>query len=181
MIVVTTCRRPTQRIRSFAKDLANSHPSTILLTRGKTGLVELAAAARNLKSNRIATVSRWMGGPGRIEFLNSDTDPPSQLIVYLKDVRLRREHGKCRTGKAEIVTTPETLRSETYKFAGWYSNFFGLELLDIGLSRRSRVSIHISEDSNLIRVALISPPSETRIGPSFTISRIDWGKAETAR
>jgi len=142
-------------------------------------LAQLRAATRNLESNRIITVSRWMGGPGRIEFLKSDTDPPSQVTVYLKDVSLRREHGGRRTAKAEIVTVPEILRSETYKFARWYSDFFGLELLDVGSSRPSSVSIHISDDSNLIRVALVSPSSEAEIGPSFTISRIDREKADT--
>ncbi len=178
MIVLTTCRRPTQRIRSFTKDLSNLHPTTRLLTRGKMGLVDLVAVARSLKSDHVAIISRFMGGPGRIDFLKLNPVALLELTLYLKAVKLRREYGTRHSCRPMIVTVPVNMRSDTAKFARWYAELFAVRLSSES-SSNTNASIHMSEESNTIRVAVISPSAET-VGPSYDISRIDWGPADTA-
>ena len=181
MIILTTCRRPTQRIRSFIKDISNSHPATTLLTRGKLDLLNLATTARKSKSDHLMVVSRWMGGPGKMGILKVDSDHASPLVaLHLKRVKLRREYGSGRAPKAQIVTVSKDARPETIKFARWYSNLLGMEPRDSGNHAGHKASIHISDDPHTIRVALTSPPTEFEVGPSFTISRIDWDPVETA-
>lgn len=180
MIVLTTCRRPTQRIRSFTKDVSHSHPATTLLSRGKLGLVDLATAARRLGSNQILVVSRWMGGPGRIELLRLDSNLAFLFsTLYLKEVRLQREYTTHRAPKAEIVTIPRNLRPDTARFARWYSELFGMRLLDSEAAGNHKASIHVTDDPHTIRVTLTSPPAEMEIGPSFTIRQINWKPTET--
>jgi len=180
VIILTTCRRPTQRIRSFIKDISNSHPATTLLTRGKLDLLNLATTARKSKSGHLLIVSRWMGDAGKMEVLKVDSDHVHPLVfLNLKWVRLRREYGSGRVAEAQIVTIPKDSRPETIRFARWYSNLFGIEPRDLGNHAGFKASIHISDDPHTIRVAVTSPPSELEVGPSFTISGINWSPAET--
>jgi rRNA maturation protein Rpf1 len=182
VIVLTTCRRPTQRIRSFTKDISHSHPATTILSRGKLGLVDLATATRKFGSNQILVISRWMGGPGRIEFLSLDSNRVSlSSTLYLKNVRLQREYDTHRAPRAEIVTTSEKIHSETARFAKWYSELFGMRLIDSEMAGSYNASIHVSDDTHTIHVSLTSPPAETEVGPSFTIRQINWKPMETFR
>ncbi len=174
MIVLTSCRRPTQRIRSFIKDLSNLHPTTRLLTRGKMGLGDLVAAARSLGSDHVAIVSRWMGGPGRIEFMKLDSPTRPEVTLYLKAVKLRREYGTRHSCKPIVLTLPVHARSDTTRFARWYAELFEMRASE-ELSDSSNASIQISEKPNTIEVTVISPSGET--GPSYSIGRIDWESA----
>ena len=174
MIILTTCRRPTQRIRSFIRDIQISHPNTTLLARGKLGLGDLLATARRLSSDNILFVSRWMRGPGLIELLRVNPNIVSRSPTpYLNGVRLRRGYVVRRAPRAEIVTTSTSPSSETAKFARWYSQLFGMRLLEPDATGICKASIHITDHSKGVRVALRSPPTESDVGLSFTVGRID--------
>lgn len=93
MIAIGTTRKPTQRIRSFIKELARVIPGSIRFTRGKQGFGEFCDTAQNLGSTRILLVGAYHGNPGRLGFIEFNGEswefqPPT---IIVKTARLLRE------------------------------------------------------------------------------------------
>lgn len=93
MIAIGTTRKPTQRIRSFIKEIARVIPGSIRFTRGKQGFSEFCDTAQNLGSTRIMLVGAYHGNPGRLGFLEFNGEiwefqPPT---IIIKTTRLLRE------------------------------------------------------------------------------------------
>lgn len=85
MIAIGTTRKPTQRIRSFIKELARVIPDSTRLTRGKQGFEEFCESALDLGATRILLIGAFHGNPGRIGFLNYSGEtwnfhPPTIII-----------------------------------------------------------------------------------------------------
>ena len=111
MIAIGTTRKPTQRIRSFIKELNRAIPSSIRLTRGKQAFDEFCESAFDRGATRILLVGAFHGNPGRIEFLHLSQDtwafqPPT---IILKSVQLLRDQKNQppRTIK-RLVVVPDT-------------------------------------------------------------------------
>ncbi len=93
MIIITTCRRPTRRLRSFVKDLAKVIPNSIRVNRGKMSLKDLIAYSRSLGARMIILVGLRHGNPGIVRFIELTEfgytfKPP---IIQILSVRLIRE------------------------------------------------------------------------------------------
>jgi U3 small nucleolar ribonucleoprotein protein IMP4 len=93
VIAIGTTRKPTQRIRSFIKEIARVIPGSIRFTRGKQGFSEFCDTAQNLGSTRILLVGAYHGNPGRLGFLEFNGEswefqPPT---IIIKTTRLLRE------------------------------------------------------------------------------------------
>jgi len=94
-IIVTTSHRPTQRVRSFVKDLVSVLPGAEKLTRGKATLRDLYYEAAARGAQRVIVVSVWKGNPGTLH-VYEPLEPPSlelrlMLRIMLEGVRLSRE------------------------------------------------------------------------------------------
>ena len=95
LIIVTTSHRPTQRVRSFVKDLVSVLPRAVRLTRGKATLRDLYYEAMGLGARRVVVVSTWKGNPGTIH-VYEPLEPPEEglreiLSLRLSGVKLSRE------------------------------------------------------------------------------------------
>ncbi len=93
MIVIGTTRKPSQRIRSFAKELSRVIPRAARLTRGKQSLIEFCEEARSQGASRILLIGGYHGNPGRLIFLQYLQrkwlfQPP---LIFLKSVILLRQ------------------------------------------------------------------------------------------
>ncbi|MFX1319057.1 MAG: hypothetical protein ACFE9D_02125 [Promethearchaeota archaeon] len=93
MIAIGTTRKPTQRIRSFIKELNRVIPGSIRLTRGKQAFDEFCESAFSQSATRILLVGAFHGNPGRIGFLHHSQDtwefqPPT---IILKSVQLLQD------------------------------------------------------------------------------------------
>ena len=93
MIAIGTTRKPTQRIRSFIKELSRVIPRSIRFTRGKQSFGEFCDTAQNLGSTRIMLIGAYHGNPGRLGFLEFngkiwEFQPPT---IIIKTTRLLRE------------------------------------------------------------------------------------------
>ena len=93
MILLTTSRRPTGRIRTFCRDLANSIPDVTRVNRGKMSLDGVAEKAIELEADRVVVVDRWHGGPGKINLfqISSTGLKPVPPLMLIGKIRLRRE------------------------------------------------------------------------------------------
>ena len=94
-IIVTTSHRPTQRVRSFVKDLVSVLPGAEKLTRGKSTLRDLYYEAVARGAQRVIVVSVWKGNPGTLNIYEPLEPPRMELRlisrIMLDGVRLSRE------------------------------------------------------------------------------------------
>ena len=101
MILLTTSRRPTGRMRAFCRDLANSIPDVVRVNRGKMSQDGVAEKAIELEANRVILVDRWHGGPGKInlfqDFINW-TKACSSANVAVWNSSSKRIRGRNETG-----------------------------------------------------------------------------------
>lgn len=177
MILLTTCRRPTERIRIFASELSHSIPKCRRINRRKTSLAALAERCLELRCDKALILQRWMGGPGKMQLLelrNSDLKefPP---LIYLADVKLRREYGILGRFQAEAITVQSEANPELVRLAESLSSFFELPLVTLPGKGSYRVALQVLQHSRWkAKVVLGSPPSMREIGPSLTIKHLSW-------
>lgn len=111
MIAIGTTRKPTQRIRSFIKELSRVIPGSIRFTRGKQSFGEFCDTAQNLGSTRILLVGAYHGNPGRLGFLEFsgktwEFQPPT---IIIKTTRLLRESKvKPTSGIKNLYVVPDS-------------------------------------------------------------------------
>ncbi|MEM2339711.1 MAG: hypothetical protein QXL32_04470 [Candidatus Bathyarchaeia archaeon] len=177
MLLISTSRRPTRRILSFAKDLRNSIPNSIKLQRGKRGLKDLLNAALEAGCDRVLLITRWKGSPGKLEMMEINGGgfraiPP---LIYIKGIKLRREFGIEGRFIASSITLGRVER-EGLELARSLSRFLRMPLLEDPRDARGEgTSIHISEDrAGALRVSVTSPRGAREVGPAFTIRHLIW-------
>ena len=94
-ILVTTSHRPSQRVRSFVKDLASVLPNAVRRNRGKATMRDLYYEAVSIGANRVVIVGGRKGNPGVISVYEPSEPPEEELKLLarlsLLGVRLSRE------------------------------------------------------------------------------------------
>jgi rRNA maturation protein Rpf1 len=146
VIAIGSTRKPTDRIRSFIKELTHVIPNAVRLTRGKQGFAEFCSEATSTGACRMLLVGAWHGNPGRLVFLQQDAkgewvfQPPT---ILLKSVTLLRELGRDppapRTSLYVVPETPEDATPAESLAAA----------LDATLTPRDRVPVTSDRDAVL--------------------------------
>lgn len=179
MILLTTSRRPTGRIRTFCRDLFNSIPDVVRVNRGKMSRDGVAEKAIELDADRIVVVDRWHGGPGKVSIFSLSSTglkfvPPMLLI---SGIRLRRElkEGTKRVRSSVITIEPEA-SPELEIVARHLSQFFNLPIVSLdGACKNHRVSMHFSFDSSgRLQITFLLLQRMVEIGPRLTMSKLVW-------
>jgi U3 small nucleolar ribonucleoprotein protein IMP4 len=99
LFLVTTSHRPSQRLRSFVKDLTLILPGSVRVTRGKRRLVDLAYLALLLKKKYLVVATNKKGNPAVIHVYVVHYDAEGKVTaskyfdMLLGGVRLSREGG----------------------------------------------------------------------------------------
>ena len=179
MILLTTSRRPTGRIRTFCRDLVNSIPGVVRVNRGKMSQDAVAEKAIELDAERVIIVDRWHGGPGRINLfqVTSNGLTPVSPLILMSGIRLRREiNERTRRVHSSVFTVEPNASSDIEKAAGALSQFIGLPLVPLDKAvKQHRVSMHFSLDSKKrLQVTFILLGRMVEIGPRLTLSRLIW-------
>ena len=82
MILLTTSRRPTERIRTLCRELAHVIPNAVRVNRGKLSLDGVAERALEFGADHVIIIDRWKGGPGEIQFFSRRFRRPSSRSPY---------------------------------------------------------------------------------------------------
>jgi rRNA maturation protein Rpf1 len=181
-ILFTTSRRPTNRIRTFCRDLAYSIPNTLRINRGKLSLNALAEKALELGANRIIIIDRWKGGPGKIELfqIREGLQQVSPLI-YVKGVKLRREFDtKVKRVQAYAIVICNEDDGELQKISGAISEFIQLpqkRVNDVRKTefRKRRIVFCIERDKEMqILFTFRLLPQLIEVGPRIRLSHLIW-------
>jgi U3 small nucleolar ribonucleoprotein protein IMP4 len=179
VILLTTSRRPTKRIRTFCHDFVLSVPNIIRINRGKLNLDGITEKAVELNANRIVVIDRWKAGPGKVKLFRIEHNgliscPP---LMHVSGVRLRREF-KANTKhlRSLVVTIAQENHTETVRIAELLSGFFNLPRLSIDeAAAKYQVSMHLSLDaSRHTQITFMFLPQMVEIGPRITLSKVVW-------
>lgn len=179
MILVTTSRRPTGRIRTLCRELAHILPNAFRVNRGKLGLDGVAERALELGADRVIIINRWKGGPGKIHFFHTGSEGliPAPPTLYISGVRLQREF-KTRVRKMYPLTL--TVASEGSaqigRLAEVLSNFLKVpKSVDKQVPSAYRASMHVSSDaSGSVLITFMLLPEGVEVGPRITLSHVVW-------
>lgn len=100
-LLITTSRRTSNRVRSFARDLTSVLPGSERFNRGGMGLTELIS--RILQSGALAAIviSIWKGNPGELTILSPNGE--EILKLRLESALLRREIDPTNTGRVGSI------------------------------------------------------------------------------
>ncbi|WP_440060202.1 Brix domain-containing protein [Thermogladius sp. 4427co] len=99
MFLISSSRRPSQRLRSFLKDLALILPGSVKVTRGKKTISELASLAFLNNAKYIILVENRRGNPSIIRVMkvglagDGGIKVEDYVSIRLRGVRLSREGG----------------------------------------------------------------------------------------
>ena len=152
MIAIGTTRKPTQRVRSFVKELNWVIPGSMRISRGKQGFVELCDSALEHGATRILLVGAFHGNPGRLGFLEYKSEtwqfiPPT---IIVKAVQLLRELAPSRTQRpTQLFVLAET--SQDHQYAELVA-----QALDLSAVQRDELH-DVPRRSALLRVSLRHP------------------------
>jgi len=179
LILLTTSRRPTGRMRSFCHDLANCISDVVRVNRGKMSLDGVAEKAIELEADRVIIVDRWHGGPRKINLFQVSstglkTAPP---LMLLSGILLRREFKEgTRRVRSFVITVEPKTSPELEKIARSLSQFLGFPILSLDdASAVHNFSLHISFDSSRrVQFTFMLLERMVEIGPRVTISKMIW-------
>jgi len=181
-ILLTTSRRPTNRLRTFCRDITHSIPNIVRINRGKLSLETLVEKAIELNADRVIIVDRWKGGPGKIElFYVRERLIGTPPLIYLKGVKLRREfREKAKKVQACAITVLDNEDRELQKFSDILSKF--LQLPKNSIHNLNKVHIEkpktilcVSRDREMkIQLTFRLLPRLIEVGPRVRLSHLVW-------
>lgn len=88
-LLITTSRKTSNRVRSFARDLWMVLHGTERFNRGGMGLTELVARVRQSGANAALVISMWKGNPSLLTFTTSNGK--EVLSIKIESGKLIRE------------------------------------------------------------------------------------------
>ncbi len=92
MIIVTTSRRPSPRMRSLVKDLVAVLPGGRRLTRGHLSMKEIAREAELVGADRVVIIGERRGNPGIMRVYKPSREDLVNIVSFIvKGVTLSRE------------------------------------------------------------------------------------------
>ncbi|MCJ7817937.1 MAG: Brix domain-containing protein [Candidatus Thorarchaeota archaeon] len=100
-LLITTSRRTSNRVRSFAHDLTSVLPGSERFNRGGMGLTELISRIRQSGAQAALVISIWRGNPGELTILAPDGE--EILKLRLESALLRREIDSSNTGRVGSI------------------------------------------------------------------------------
>jgi rRNA maturation protein Rpf1 len=179
VILVTTSRRPTERIRALCNDLARSIPGAVRVNRGKMNLDGVAEKALEIAADRVVVVNRWRGGLGKIEFFKVGLGDLTSVfpILYIASVRLQREYTvKIGLVRSLAATTSPRCSSGEMKTAESLANFFNIPFLskEKPTFKHQALMYFSSNTSRRTQITFIRLPKFIEVGPRIIISHIAW-------
>jgi len=180
VLLLTTSRRPTSRIRTFCRDLACSIPNVVRINRGKLSLDGIVEKTLELNASQVIIVDRWKGGSGKIELFKIGQEGlvPVPPVMYVAGIKLRREFDRAKTKPvcSLTITMSSENSNEIIRIAKSVSNFLTVPSSQTDkMASKSKISMHISIDGlRRTQVTFMLLPENVEIGPRVTLSHVVW-------
>ena len=130
-LLITTSRKTSNRVRSFARDLWTVFPGSERFNRGSIGLTELAARVGQSGANAALVISMWKGNPSLLIFMNAAGEEIGSIKI--ESAKLRREvtpDRNNRIGRTAGVCVKTGSNVKTKELGNLLASFLNLELIE---------------------------------------------------
>ena len=131
-LLITTSRKTSNRVRSFARDLSTVLPGTERFNRGGMGLTELAARVGQSGAKAALVISMWKGNPGFLSFTSSSGE--ELVTIKVESAKLRREVNPTRknriAGTAGVFIESGS-SNKTRELGEVLASFLGVEIFEM--------------------------------------------------
>jgi U3 small nucleolar ribonucleoprotein protein IMP4 len=160
--IITTSRKPPNKVRSFAKDIAFIF-ATKPLTRGKFSLKDLIKKLNN--DDRLLIIDCKKGNPSRIRVIDKKGKVFQILLMGVKLIREMKEKPVFKNNIPMILNENE--------FSERISKILGLKLLkSIEDANSDCYVIKFVNEQNLFSLYIIDPENKKMFGKFFNIRKI---------
>jgi U3 small nucleolar ribonucleoprotein protein IMP4 len=182
--VLTTSRKPSQRTRSFIRDLVRVIPWSFHFTRGSCSLNDLANELAVLGINRLLIVHEKKGNPSLVKFFKLDD---GKLIerdyrLRIKGISLAREQRRGRSvftdeSKLQVINQSESdFGEQLYTMLSIFFNFERKRELPRDPNMKGIAIIFADTKEDLIILDFQQIETKEMIGPRISISDVFLGK-----
>jgi U3 small nucleolar ribonucleoprotein protein IMP4 len=188
--VLTTSRKPSQRTRSFIRDLVRVIPWSFHFTRGSCSLKDLANELAVLGIIRLLIVHEKKGNPSLVKFYKLDE---GQLMerdyrLRIKGISLAREQRRGRSvftaeSKLQVLNQSKSdFGEQLYTMLSLFFNFERKRELPQDAKMKGIAIIFADTKEDLIILDFQQIETKEMIGPRISISDVFLGKkGETIR
>ncbi len=175
MILVTTAYSPSNRTRSFVKDLVSILPDSKSLSRGKMSMDLLGAIATEEGANKVIIVKERNGNPESIEVYKVEEAELKPLgIIKLKGITLARERGKRLYNLRKVCIRGYNLLPNVARIAMAISKLLELPLIERPEDTKDcELLMDIEPKGNEYEVVFRIPGSPQAIGPTWRVKGIE--------
>ncbi len=182
--VLTTSRKPSQRTRSFIRDLVRVIPWSFHFTRGSCSLNDLANELAVLGINRILIVHEKKGNPSLVKFYKLDEGKLMErdYRLRIKGISLARELRRGRTvftadSKLQVINQSQSdFGEQLYTMLSLFFNFERKRALPRDANMKGIAIIFADTKEGLIILDFQQIESKDMIGPRISISDVFLGK-----
>lgn len=182
--VLTTSRKPSQRTRSFVRDLVRVIPWSFHFTRGSCSLNDLADELSSLGIIRLMTVHEKKGNPSLIKFykLKKSELDERDYRIRIKGITLARE---LKRGRSKFTANSRFLvinkcesdfGEQLYTMLSIFFNFPRMREVPKDTDLEGIAVIFSDTSDNLINFEFQQIETKAMIGPKVTISDVYLGK-----
>jgi U3 small nucleolar ribonucleoprotein protein IMP4 len=160
--IITTSRKPPNKVRSFAKDIAFIF-ATKPLTRGKFSLKDLIKKLNN--NDKLLIIDCIKGNPSRIRVIDKKGKASQILLKRIKLIREMKEKPKFKNNVPVVLNVNE--------FSEKFSKILDLKLVkSIEEAEPNCYVIKFVNEQNLFSLYLVDPENKKTFGKFFTIRKI---------
>jgi len=132
LLLITTSRRTSNRVRSFVRDLYTVMPGSERFNRGGMSLQELISRIQASGATAALVVTLYKGNPGGIRIF--DSSGVERLVIRMESAALRREvmrGKKLRINSIHSLSVPPNSSLQTMKLAQELARLLDTELLEL--------------------------------------------------
>ncbi len=176
-ILITTSREPSQRTRSFVKDLVSVIPNSERITRGKMSTRDLIYEAEDRDAERVVIVEERQGNPSKLIVYDASGRPI--YVFVLRGVSLARERESRAYGVESVCVRLYHLLPGADEVARAFADAFGLRVIeDPGESADCDLILDVEEEGGYWKVFFRIPSSKKVVGPIIRVREVVRGGGE---
>jgi len=178
LILITTSRSPTASIRTLSNNLSWLLPNSLRLTRGKSGLKEIAGTAIQQGCSRVIILERWKTGMCKILFYSISPQglkllsPGIHIKSFLANPARRKKHSRIpAVHSIRLLSRDKSAR----RLAVFLSRFLELQLVnshDLQDMAESALTVSVTEKGQ-VKISIEANQSSEGM-PSLHVDRVVW-------
>jgi rRNA maturation protein Rpf1 len=183
MILITTSRRPNQRIRTFCHDLARVLPNSNRINRGKLNFRGIIDNTQVRNSDRLVIIEKWKRGFCKINFYTISPEINRFYpILYISNVITQNDIGSRTIHKKLVITIHPDASNNIHQVAYALSKFIELPIKHLKKDLPYQTSIHVSNvKKGWMKIALAKLPLLKEVGPILIVKKIVWENNDTTK